>query len=130
MLKKVDFPLFSDERGDLNVVEMKDYVDWPVKRMYYLTNVVASRGGHCVKGEKKMYVCMKGSLTGKFYDGSEWMEFELKGPSQAVIMEGEYWREFENFSEDCVLTVLSSLNYEKDKYIMDIQEFEDYVKSM
>lgn len=129
MLKKIEFPIFSDDRGDLGVVEFKDFVDWEVKRFYYVVNVTKPRGGHCVKGEKKFYICLKGKVTAKFFDGSQWMEFELNGPNQGVLMEGDYWREFDGFSEDGVLAVLSSMNYESDKYIMDIKEFESYIES-
>lgn len=129
MLKKIDLPLFNDDRGDLAVIEVKDYAEWEPKRVYYVVNVTKPRGGHCVKGEKKFYVCMKGNVVAKFYDGEQWYEFNLKGPNQAILMEGDYWREFVDFSDDCVLTAISSMNYDNDKYIMDLQEYEQYIGS-
>jgi hypothetical protein len=127
MLKRIDLPVFSDDRGDLGVVEMNQFVDWEVKRFYYLLNVTKPRGSHCVIGEKKIYLVLKGSLVAKFFDGKEWTEFRLEGPNQAVQMEGAYWRDFVDFSEDCVLLAISNMNYEQDKYIMDFEQYQEYI---
>jgi len=129
MLKEIDLTLFHDDRGDLGVLEISDFVNWDVKRIYYVTNVVKPRGGHCVTGEKKIYVCLKGRVLARFYDGNDWKEISLVGPNQAVLMEGDYWREFVDFTEDCVLLAVSSMNYESDKYIMNLTDYEKYVKS-
>ena len=128
-LEKVQFKTFTDERGSLVPVELKDYIDWAPARVYYLVDVTEDRGGHCVKGEKKIYICQKGSLKGRFHDGKEWIEFELNGPNEAVVMEGDYYREFVDFSADAVLMAISSVNYNADDYIYDLGEFEKYVSS-
>lgn len=123
LLKKVSIPTHTDERGDLSVIELKDFVDFEVKRVYYVTNTKAQRGAHAVIGEKKMYVCMNGSVKAKFHDGVNWHEFSLKGPRDAVIMNGFYWKDFYDFEPETVLAVISNMNYEPDKYIYDFEEF-------
>ena len=128
MLKKLTFKTFTDERGALTAVELKDYIQWEPRRIYYLTDITAPRGHHCVKNEKKFYVCMKGSLKCKFHDGTKWEEFELNGPSEAVLMEGDYFRDFYDFSADCVLMAVSSVNYNPEDYIYDLEEFINYRK--
>lgn len=107
----------------MSAIEIKDIADWEAKRVYYVTGVKSDRGGHAVIGEKKVYVCVAGSVKGKFFDGKEWTEFDLKGPSDAVLMDGLYWREFVNFSDGAVLMAISNMNYEPDKYIYDIEKF-------
>lgn len=129
-LEKVKFRTFKDERGSLTPIELKDYVDFPVKRVYFLTDVVASRGGHAVKGEKKIYVCQKGSLKARFHDGNEWIEFELNGPDDGIIMNEMCFRDFSDFSPDAVLMAISSVNYVPEDYIYDLGEFIQYKKSL
>ncbi len=129
-LKKIQLPLFSDDRGDLGVLEVKNFVDWEVKRIYYVTNVTLPRGGHAVKNEKKFYICLKGKLKAKFYDGNKWEEYELNGPNDALLMEKEYYREFFDFSEDAVLLAVSSVNYNHDDYIYDLGEYTEYINSL
>jgi len=124
-LRKVSFSTFKDERGDLTVAELKDYIDFDIKRIYYVTDTKLPRGGHAVRTEKKIYVCTNGKCTGRFFDGEKWEEFELNGPSDAVIMEGFYWREFVNFEPNTVLLALSSINYDNKLYQMNI---DDYIK--
>jgi len=122
-IEKIKIPTHTDERGRLSVVELKDYVDWETKRVYYVTGVEGDRGGHAVRGERKIYVCMEGSVLARIHDGEKWHEFELNGPDDALLMNDMCWREFKNFTPGTVLTAISNMNYEKDKYIWDLDEF-------
>lgn len=122
-IKRITIPTHEDERGNLSVIELKDFIDWPVKRIYYVTDTKKDRGGHAVKGEKKIYVCMQGTMKARIHDGTEWHEFDLQGPGDALLMTGMCWREFTDFSEGSVLMAISSMNYEPDKYIYDLEEF-------
>lgn len=122
-VKQIKLKSFRDERGVLTPVELKDYVDWPVKRIYYLTDVTKPRGGHAVRGEKKMYVCQKGIVKARFHDGKKWNEFKLNGPDDAILMTGMCFRDFYEFSKDAVLLAISSVNYDPNDYIYDLEQF-------
>lgn len=122
-LQKVKIKSVIDERGTLSVMELKDFVDWPVKRVYYLTDVKAARGGHAVRHEKKIYICQKGTVKARLHDGAKWNEFELHGPDDAIIMNGMCFRDFYEFSADAVLLALSSVNYVPEDYIYDLEVF-------
>lgn len=125
--RKITFPVFRDDRGLLVPIEIKNYADWEVKRVYYLTDVVAPRGGHAVKSEKKIYVCQKGCVKARLHDGAKWHEFELNGPSDAIVMDGMCFRDFYDFSPDAVLMAISSVNYVPEDYIYDLDEFIKFV---
>lgn len=128
-VEKITLKTFTDERGSLTAIELKDYFDWKAKRVYYLTGVTAPRGQHCVKGERKIYVCQKGSVKARLHDGNDWMDFELQGPSDAILMNEDCFRDFYEFSEDAVLMAISSLNYNPEDYIYDLDEFIKYKNS-
>ena len=120
---RVKIPTHGDDRGKLSAIELKDYIDWTPKRVYYVTDVVKDRGGHAVRGEKKIYVCMQGTMTARIHDGKKWHEFQIQGPDDAIVMSEMCWREFGNFSPGAVLMAISNMNYEKDKYIYDFEVF-------
>jgi len=122
-VEKIKLTTFEDDRGKLTPIEIKDYADWPVKRVYYLTDVVEARGGHAVKGEQKLYICQKGQIKARLHDGKEWHEFELNGPDDAIRMNGLCYRDFYDFSPDAVLMAISSVNYIPEDYIYDFDEF-------
>jgi hypothetical protein len=121
--KKIKFKTFEDERGKLTAIELKDYVNWEAKRVYYLNDVVLPRGGHAVRGEQKIYICQKGQVKARLHDGEKWIEFELNGPDEAIQMDGMCFRDFYDFSEDAVLMAISSVNYVPEDYIYDLEEF-------
>lgn len=120
--KIVNFKVFEDERGKLTPLELKDYVDWEVKRFYYVTDVKMARGGHAVRGEKKIYVMMQGQAVARIHDGKKWNE-ETMLANQGLIMEETCFREFTNFSEGAVLAVLSNMNYDPESYIYSLEDF-------
>lgn len=130
MLKKIKLNTHTDDRGSLTVIELKDYIDWIPKRVYYLTDVTKPRGGHAVKDEKKIYVCQKGKIKARLHDGNDWHEFDLNGPDDAIIMEEMCFRDFYDFSADAVLMAVSSVNYVPEDYIYDLNEFIEYKKSL
>lgn len=121
-LEKIKLQTFKDERGCLTAIELKDFVDWEPKRVYYLTDVTGARGGHAVRGEKKIYVCQKGSVKARLHDGKEWREFELK-PGDGILMNKMCFRDFYEFSPEAVLLAISSVNYDPKDYIYDFNEF-------
>lgn len=122
-VQKIKFSTFEDDRGKLVPIELKDYIDWDVKRVYYVTDVTKPRGGHAVKGEQKIYVCQKGEIKARLHDGEKWHEFELKGPDDGILMSGMCYREFYDFTTDAVLMAISSVNYHAEDYIYDFDEF-------
>lgn len=121
--KLVKIPTHADARGKLSVIELKDYLDFEPKRVYYLTDASSDRGGHAVRGEKKLYVCVHGTITARIHDGKQWHEIKLSGPDDAIIMNQMCWRDFKDFSPDAVLMAISNMNYAQDKYIYDFEVF-------
>ncbi|MBD3270537.1 hypothetical protein GF376_03340 [Candidatus Peregrinibacteria bacterium] len=127
--EKIKIPTFSDDRGDLSVLEFRNFFNWTPERLYYVTGTKKARGGHCVKGEKKIYLMMQGSCSAKIYDGANWYEIELNGPDDALIFHDELWREFENFSENAVMAAICNAKYDKNLYITDLKDYQNYINN-
>lgn len=114
--------LFEDERGSLVPLELKDFIDWTPKRVYYSYGNSETRGGHCHRTEKELFICQKGSFKARIHDGSIWHEKTLQ-PREAVRVDNMIWHEFTDFSKDGILLAVSSTNYDPDDYIRDFDQF-------
>lgn len=110
---------FSGERGILSVLE--DYeIPFEVKRIFYIYKVNDSiRGGHRHKKTQQALVCLKGKCLIKNNDGKERTEFMLENPKSCLILEPEDWHTMEAFSDDCILLVVASHNFDTEDYIFD-----------
>ncbi len=127
-LREIKLSAFTDERGTLTPIEISDFITFDIKRIYFLTDVLKSRGGHAVKNEKKLYVCQKGTIKARFHDGDEWHNYTMHGPTDAILMDGICFRDFYDFSKDAVLLAISSVSYNKEDYFYDLKKFIEYCK--
>lgn len=116
--------------GCLTVMDKIDeLVPWQIKRSYWLTDATGQRGAHCVKGEKKFYIMAQGSCQMRIFDGVNWYQEILKGPSEAIEFKADLWREVSDFSKNAVMFTLCNDHYDRSKYITDLEEFIKYIKT-
>lgn len=123
-LKAIQTPAFI-----MNPVELKDYIDFEVKRIYYIVKPTDKTGAHCHKIEKEFFILIQGKATAVIDRGSGLEEFAMEGPSSALYV-GEYvWHHFKDFSEDAILLALSSTNYNPNRsdYIEDYEEYKKVI---
>ena len=112
----LDLRTFKDERGSLTVIERE--IGFPVRRVFYIYDVSATRGGHGHLRSRTalMAVCGQVAVTGQ----SPELDFEyvLSEPSQCLILEKEDWHRMQ-FSAGAVLLVLASEEYSPDDYFYE-----------
>lgn len=110
----INLKTVADPRGNLTVVE--DVLPFDIKRAFFIYDVGnSSRGGHCHHSCVQALVCVNGSCVVLIEDGVK--VFHLNSPSECLIIEPGDWREMFDFTEDAVLVVFSSENYNKKDYI-------------
>lgn len=119
-LKKIDTSRFV-----MSPVELKDYIDFDVKRVYYITKPVNSTGAHCHKVEKEFFIMIQGKATAVIDKGNGLEEIIMQGPTSAIYVANWVWHGFKDFSADAILLALSSTNYNADRsdYVEDYEEF-------
>ena len=122
----------KNEKADYNFLELKDYINFPVKRMYFVQNFkTESIGGHCHKVEEELFVMGRGNGTAILDRGNglEEISFEL---GKAIYIGKYVWHAFKNFSPDTVLLALSSTNYNPDRsdYIENYEDFKKAIKNL
>jgi dTDP-4-dehydrorhamnose 3,5-epimerase-like enzyme len=114
----LDLQTFTDARGNLTVIEK--IIPFDIKRIFYIYGVDDSvRGAHRHKQTVQAAICIKGSCT-IFTDNSvEQNEFHLTAPHQCLLLYPEDWHTMYQFSEDAILMVLASTEFDKNDYIFD-----------
>jgi len=116
----------------MTALELKEYIDFEVKRVYFLTSGVGDHktGAHCHRAEEdELFILARGSCTMVLDDGHGLEEVKLKGPKNAISIPHLVWHHFKDLSEDVVICALSSTNYDPDRpdYCEDYQEFKKLV---
>lgn len=119
-IKKIDTPRFV-----MSPLELKDYIDFEVKRVYFITNPKDITGAHCHKVEKEFFILQKGTCTAVIDRGNGLEEIKMTAPTNAIYVPPFVWHHFKNISSDAVLLALSSTNYnsERSDYVEDYKEF-------
>ncbi|MEK7558165.1 MAG: FdtA/QdtA family cupin domain-containing protein [Patescibacteria group bacterium] len=119
-LKKIQAPNFL-----MSPVELKDYIDFEVKRIYFITKPAGNTGAHCHKIEEEFFIMIQGSCIAVIDKDNGLEEFKLEGPTSALYVSKYVWHHFKNFSSDAILLALSSTNYNPNRsdYIENYEEF-------
>ncbi len=121
MAKLIDLKTFTDERGNLTVIEKT--VPFDIKRIFYIYGVdSSSRGGHRHKTTFQAAICLKGSCTIYNNNGTKEDVFVLDKPSKCLIIDPEDWHTMYNFTPDAILMVLTSNYFDANDYI-----YENYI---
>jgi len=109
----------------MSPVELKDYIDFEVKRVYFITDIKEATGAHCHKVEEEFFILQKGTCAAVIDKGNGIEEIQMRAPISAIYVPPFVWHGFKDFSLDAVLLALSSTNYNPDRsdYVEDYEEF-------
>ena len=122
MARLIDLKTFTDERGNLTVVEK--VLPFDIKRVFYIYGVDDSkRGGHRHHKTIQAAVCIQGACRIYNNNNIEEQVFDLNQPSKCLILDPEDWHTMYDFSADAILMVFASELYDEKDYI-----FESYPK--
>ena len=130
MNKKFElYTLFNNRNPDapfmLTPLELKDYIDFEVKRVYFISEPTDVSSQHCHLEEKELFILQQGTCTAVIDRGEGLEEIPLTGPKHAIYVPNYVWHGFKDFSSDAILLALSSTNYKPDRsdYIEDYNEY-------
>lgn len=111
----LNLPTFSDERGDLTVLE--GALPFDVKRTYWIYDAAGQiRGGHRHRRTHQAFVAVAGSITIHMNDGQAIENIVLDSPGKCLLVDPKDWHTM-TFGQGSVLLVMASRSYEKDDYI-------------
>lgn len=125
-LKNIQTPNFL-----MTPLELKEYIDFPVKRVYFISSPTGNTGNHAHKAEEdEIFIQIQGQSTICVDDGSGMEEIVLSGPKNAISIPHLVWHGFKDLSPDCVILALTSTNYDpaRSDYCEDYGEFKQLCK--
>lgn len=132
LINIINFKSLGDARGDLISLESTKEIPFEIKRVYYIfdTQNDVIRGLHAHKELKQVAIVLKGSCRFLLDDGVNQESIILSNAHQGLLIDSCLWREMSDFSEDCVLIVLASAQYDENDYIRNYNEFLKMAKNV
>lgn len=120
-----NLPLVLDMRGNLSVGEFDQHLPFIPKRYFLVFDVPSEkvRGEHAHKTLHEFLVCVKGSCSLVVDNGRERDEISLDKPNIGVHITPMTWIIQYKYTQDAVLLVFASDNYDPDDYIRDYDEY-------
>jgi UDP-2-acetamido-3-amino-2,3-dideoxy-glucuronate N-acetyltransferase len=114
---------FSDIRGNLHPICLSELPFSP-KRLFLVSDVPKGeeRGGHAHYITEQYLICLKGEIEVLLYDGEEKVSKVLK-PMQGIYIPNLVWDSQVFRTEDDLLLVLASTDYDREDYIESISVF-------
>lgn len=106
------------------------HIPFPIKRFYYILKPKSGepRGYHAHHLTDQLIVCLQGSARLVLDDGQNRTEVVLKDPSHALLLPHMLWHEMHDLTEDTILLLVSSRNYEPGDYIRNYDQFLRHVR--
>lgn len=117
----------KDLRGSLSLVEYPKNLPFLVRRVFWVYDVPSTevRGEHAHKNCHQFLVCVKGSVTVVTDNGIDRSEIILDKPTIGLHIPPMIWASQYQYSEDAVLVVFASDEYDADDYIRSYLEFKN-----
>jgi acetyltransferase-like isoleucine patch superfamily enzyme len=115
----------TDLRGSLVAFSYPDTVPFPPVRCFTVYDVPTKdvRGEHAHRVCEQFLVCVRGTVSVLVDDGSERDEVRLNDAAVGLYVPAMVWAAQYKYSNDAVLVVLASHEYDADDYIRDYDEF-------
>lgn len=120
-----------DNMYELFEIDAATYVDYDIKRIYYLTDLGGDTGAHCHYEEKELFVMVQGSCFAVIDKGYGIEEVPMN-KGEAIYVGNMVWHHFKNFSQDSVLMAVSSTKFNEDRsdYLEDYDAYQAKIKEM
>ena len=121
----IRFTAVSDMRGDLIASDFSKQISFPVKRAFFVTNVPSHhvRGEHGHKECHQLLICLQGSVMVAVDNGSTRAQWRLDQPSLGMHIQPKVWAAQYQYSNNAVLAVFASHEYDTNDYIRSYDEF-------
>ena len=124
-----DIPFFVDDRGAINILEIKRELPFECQRIFYTYTVPEGsvRGEHAHKECEQFLISIRGTVSVVVDDGfGHRDDIMLDSASKGLWLPKGCWGEQYGHSPDSILLVLASLPYDNADYIRDYEEFKNW----
>lgn len=124
-VRLMTLPFFRDMRGSLSVAEAPDNLPFIPRRIFMVYDVPNARirGEHAHRTCEQLLICVSGSCHVMVEDGVSRADIELSSPEQALYIPPMIWTAQYRYSQDAVLMVAASHEYDGADYIRHYREW-------
>jgi len=125
LVKKIQFPKLSDDRGSLVFGEGRRHIPFDIQRIYFLYDIRDNmeRGAHAHRELEQVLIAVSGKFRLALDNGSTKSSIWLSDPTQGIYVGRMVWHVLDNFTDDAVCLSLASHPFCEDDYIRNYQEF-------
>jgi len=130
-VRVVAMPVFTDIRGTLAAGEAGKEIPFQPRRFFAVFDVPSKevRGENAHRTLEQLFVCLRGSCAVMVDDGTEREEVVLDRPGVGLYVPPLTWATFYRHTEDALVLVLASREYDPADYIRDYDEFLEAIRS-
>ncbi len=121
----IEFPKILDPRGNLTFLQNPQHIPFEIKRVFWTYDVPGGeqRGGHAYKEQQEVIIALSGSFDVVITNPNGGIEkFSLNRSYYGLYVPALTWRHMENFSTNALSLHLSSLMFDADDYIREVDE--------
>jgi len=128
-----DIPYFVDDRGAINILEIKKDLPFECQRVFYTYTVPEGcvRGEHAHKECEQFLIALRGRVSVLIDDGCGHRDrVDLDSASKGLWLPRGCWGEQYGHTYDSILLVLASLPYDNSDYIRSYDQFVKWKRSL
>ena len=115
----IDFPRFSDDRGNLSFAEGLNHIPFHIARMFWMYGIPQdkTRGGHSHIESAQVLVPVTGSFSLFIDDGTNKAQVLMDSASRGILLPPGIWCELRDFAPGTAVMVFASYPYNEDDYV-------------
>ena len=127
----IELVLNRDARGNLLVGQAPDQLPFVPVRFFVVSGVPvdSTRGTHAHRSCEQVLICLAGRVDVTSNDGTTLAEYTLEPSSHALHIPPLVWGSQTYRTDDAILLVLASQQYDAAEYITDFAEFESLTRT-
>ena len=129
-IRWLDLPSFADERGVLTPIESNIDVPFVIKRIFYMYEITANRGGHAHRETEQVAIAVAGAFWFRLSDTQNTQTYILDNPTRGLYLPPMVF--LDEIIQDCansVCMVLASTHYNDEKYVRSFDQYSKIVSS-
>ena len=127
-IKKITFNKNVDSRGVLTSIEQKSDIPISIKRIFYMHQITANRGGHAHIETNQVLIGISGKFTLDISDGKTSQTHKINNPMKGIYIPKMIYINMLDFSKDAVCLVVADTHYDMKKNIHSWEEYLEIIK--
>jgi hypothetical protein len=123
LVRWIELHSITDNRGTLTVIEGGQTTPFDVKRVYFLHDLAAYRGGHAHRDTHQLIIALEGTFDLTLSDRGSARTYCFSPGPRALYFPPMLFITISNISPDAIVLVLASTHYDRSRSIRSWEEY-------